>query len=306
MLAVFVALLAACAAATGGRSVLEGQGEPELARGVVGFWHIGKGAKPGYANRAELVRKQLEELRAYPIFGKVNVKFMANKRVIDEGTIAALAAEPGFTPLAVPAIFERALEQGLSLFEFPTLYSLWGHCVENPTDTVFYFHSKTTDLQRTWYQGNMFSNPGAVLEELQRGKWIWTPTRCEHGPWCVSPGNFWWARCDHVARLNNPFDSNFLQEDSQFFDKPPKGRVRAEWWIVNDFLGHRPEHLSKSRNSTHIHPYQGSCEHPKHGDLCSHMTVAVRRGGVTRHEWARGSRPKIHPWNPLATEHDKL
>ena len=146
----------------------------------------------------------------------------------------------------------------------------------------------------------MFHNIAMVIRLLRGGKWIYTPTRCESMPFCHAPGNFFWARCDHVVRLNDPFDESFLREDGSYFDNPPRGRYMAEYWLVSDFLGPR-----KVRESV-LHPGQrfrpswsrGSCENEKHGNLCRHIAVAQKLTGVSWEDWAgKKARPKMVPFD---------
>ena len=146
----------------------------------------------------------------------------------------------------------------------------------------------------------MFHDPGMVIRLLRAGKSVYTPTRCESMPFCHAPGNFFWARCDHVVRLNDPFEEAFLHEDGEYFDNPPRGRYMAEFWSVSDFLGPR-----KVRDSV-LHPgeryrkawSEGSCLHEKHGDLCRNIAVAQNLTGVSWDDWwEKKARPMMVPFD---------
>ena len=173
------------------------------------------------------------------------------------------------------------------MYEFPTLFAVWSHCVQNPSDLAFYIHTKTIDTLRQKWQHDMFHDPGMVTKALQQGSVIWTPAECGNiGINCMTRGNFWWARCDHVNKLNNPFNPSFLKEVSVFKAFPPHGRYRAEWWILNDFLGERPKPMlrPKSDQLTKRLKKLGRdpdvCVHPEHGKLCRRVAVAGQWGIV--------------------------
>lgn len=140
-------------------------------RNVVGFWHIGGGAKFGPGAKLErdmVVRQQLEELKASRIFGKVRIHYRLpraltyaaapprddrqkgmklqpaeNQRMkqstlslLHDDTIKLLQNESSLVPLPqhLPAAFQPHLDR--ELFEFPTLYALWEHCHLHPDDKV--------------------------------------------------------------------------------------------------------------------------------------------------------------------------
>ena len=146
----------------------------------------------------------------------------------------------------------------------------------------------------------MFHDPALVIQLLRSGKWIYTPVRCESMPFCHAAGNFFWTRCDHVIRLNDPFDEAFLREDHQYFDYPPRGRYMAEYWLASDFLGPRKVRQSVLRPGSRFHSSwsEGSCLHEEHGDICQHMAVACNLTGVTWVDWWTNKlRPVMVPFD---------
>ena len=71
--------------------------------------------------------------------------------------------------------------------------------------------------------------------------------------WCHFSGNFWWARCDYITKLNPPWSSSLISEfdigshhllgaetghprlpHGTISDVRPYGRYFAEWWMLND------------------------------------------------------------------------
>ena len=265
----------------------------ELHSGIVGFWHIGSdGTDQGRKNLSGIIRKQLQELKEFPIFGRVRIHFLEDPAAIDEKAMAALAEEPSLSPLHFP---EEVLPyRDHQLYEFPTLWQLWSHCSSNPSDIVFYFHTKTRPSYRNFYQNNMFSDAGKVLEIMRNGTWVFGSTTCARRPSCHVPGNFWWARCDHVQRLNPPFDASWLEEDStHFLDYPPRGRYMADYWILGDFRGPRPPHEGrKASKST-----KDRCERPQRGNVCDKVVQSLDVFGLEWKAYMKGkNRSSIIAW----------
>lgn len=63
-------------------------------------------------------------------------------------------------------------------------------------------------------------------------------------PWCHFSSNYWWARCEHVNRLQPPISRSAIGEPDRFVSNPlidirPYGRYFAEWWLLNDLKHER-------------------------------------------------------------------
>ena len=131
--------------------------------------------------------------------------------------------------------------------ETTTLHRLHSHCLRNPSDRVFYIHSKGTFNPRDAQEILRRNNIKAIVD-------CWTMGGLEHSDVCglrVSPlphphfsGNMWWARCQHVARLPDPL--GFEAQMRRFLSGPSQrglaschpswlgaDRWAAEHWILS-------------------------------------------------------------------------
>ena len=180
-------------------------------------------------------------------------------------TYSLLSAQPKMVPMQIAPEHTVLKNRGWKLYEFPSLHNLWKHCHANPTDIVFYMHTKTAPLKRFLMEKGLFSNPGRVVELLSKGLdkiWVYSSaSSCREHPWCHSQGNFWWARCDHIIRLNDPFNkAAILEGDGDYSYWPPRGRFWAEYWLLSDWLGPRPPPMVEK--PPHGCPWPGGCGRP--------------------------------------------
>lgn len=150
--------------------------------------------------------------------------------------------------LRVPIEFEG---DDLGLYEIPTLALAWIWAKQNPTGGVFYVHTKGVSQpfsagKRAWRR---------IMEIAILEKWknrvvdlgffdavgvSWCPGGMPH-----FRGNFWAARCDWIAQLQDP-------RDYQAWNGPtiwgnPWKRMAAEMWI-----GSRPGIVVKSLVGTSL------------------------------------------------------
>jgi len=118
-------------------------------------------------------------------------------------------------------------------------------CQENSNEkrTVFYFHTKSNDQRRLQMQHDLFekcfkcmlANP---TKQMCGAGWL------PGGRWCHFQGNFWFARCERIRKLSNPFSEAICKEgweagyNKQGFlhggwphDIRPWGRFFAEYWV---------------------------------------------------------------------------
>ena len=194
-------------------------------------------------------------------------------------------------------------------YEFPTLQRLHTYCVASMLDgdtdnLVFYAHSKcaTHDDEpcRAWrrYMSYfVFDRASECIEALTSGdydtcgpNWLFRP---DYFPWHYS-GNFWWARCDYVARLVPP---ELMQVE---------GRLNAEFWIgshpdVRPFCQHHPPPEDQRAMLFQSPPYQpeeyvsdptgtGCQEYQDHWSSSSVLKNGPRRGRDNRRYWSLFSR----------------
>lgn len=284
---------------------------------VVGFWDVGHyDEEPSVVNATAktsassqlialtrhrtMLMQQLEELKQYPVFGKVQIRFVHDQTTLDNATVTALISEPGLTASPVPSEFDRYVGRK-PLHEFPTLYSVWRHCKLNRNDFVFYIHSRHEQNERRWYQHNLFRNPGRTLNLLRNGTWAYVPSQCKEKPYRHSEGNFWWARCDHIIRLPNPFKPRFIDEEPVHEQCPPRGPFMAEYWLLNDMKF--PD--TQVDIPTNVDIYSSveddlpeSCGDEPEAKVCDHVVAAPDDGGLTYYQYNdEGLRLSRAPWN---------
>lgn len=221
------------------------------------FWHV--------ANNDAVVSHALEELKAAASLYSAEVKYSAHPPT-SPAMLTVLRGQNWLTE--IPLDRQRFPDDATrSYYEFPTLSAVHEHCTESPTDFVAYVHTKTDATKRRDYMSKIFPRfEGSVLGntcigELERGK-----AACgvnlhgakangderHHGAsWCHFSGNFFWARCDYVSKLNHPWHTEASAElwwehpsgfgglDSgrgyrNHRDTRAFGRYFAEWWLLND------------------------------------------------------------------------
>ena len=108
---------------------------------MTGFWHIGRGASSN--DQSELVRAQLQEIMASPLFAsqafETSVRYLARTELADE-VENLLSAAPGFEPIAPPTGVCASTE----CYELPTLSALHAYCQDETSAShfVFYIHTK--------------------------------------------------------------------------------------------------------------------------------------------------------------------
>ena len=223
------------------------------------FWHV--------RNRDEIVMDQLSQLlnsTAYREYA-MHVKWVTpadscvgNARTFPSSKVRAmlhkLGAEGRFSHVPFHGrLFACGTPEA---FEMPTLYALHEHCSksEHADHAVAYIHTKTS-FERQIMMGSLFSGRGVrkCMDCLRHGAvacgpYLYAevpPHKCLcDAPWCHFQGNFWWARCNYVSKLNPPWSELIVGESNQtgmgrksrgwWGDIRPYGRYFAEWWLLND------------------------------------------------------------------------
>jgi len=150
----------------------------------------------------------------------VPIRYVLYDRFVPAQLRRVMAETPCLDEEPVPARF--APGGGIrEAFEFPTLVALHAHCLAHPEKNVLYFHSKTHDNMRNILHEGVVSNYERCLECLNAqavpvpriacGRFFKrsTPPRPAQPKraigWCHFKGNFWWAKCSHVAKLSYPW-----------------------------------------------------------------------------------------------------
>mmetsp|Transcript_17725 Transcript_17725/g.36301 ORF Transcript_17725/g.36301 Transcript_17725/m.36301 type:complete len:388 (-) Transcript_17725:278-1441(-) len=166
-----------------------------------------------------------------------------------------------------PCLWSGAEQYGCNggtaeMYEMPTLYALHEYCSAstkiNPgrsSEFVAYMHSKTDKHWRDDMMHHLLSEPAvnSCIDNCLASGNVACGSRFHpagSGPcpgnnlvatWCHFSGNFWWARCDYVAKLNPPWASSLPKEFSidglpmsPALSDRPYGRYFAEWWLLND------------------------------------------------------------------------
>lgn len=154
--------------------------------------------------------------------------------------------------LGLPIEFES---DDLTLYEIPTLALAWEWAKNNRNGGVFYFHTK--GVSAPWSEGKRAWRRIMEIALLENWKYrildlgffdavgvSWCPGGMPH-----FRGNFWAARCDWIAQLQDP-------REYQAWNGPtiwgnPWKRMAAEMW-----LGSRPGIVVKSLIGTHLPLYE--------------------------------------------------
>ena len=201
--------------------------------------------------RNAIVEEQYLAILQSPMYQKrgLKVHFVTPERCMTPGScvppadlIRRLASTPHFRHVRRASALACA-DGYVEHFEVPTLVALHAHCRANPKATVAYFHTKGEDLWRRQMMEALlgmsgevdcmqrcFSDPQSVAcgSRLELG--AEGPVRYSHAArlvlpveqrpficpapaasWCHFSGNFWWARCSHVAQLNVPVSAGLYE-----------------------------------------------------------------------------------------------
>ena len=183
------------------------------------FWHV--------ANTDKVVLRALEELKESAAMYVDEVQYSAHPPT-SPGMLEVLRKEDWLAE--VPQDRQRFPDETKrSYYEFPTLSALHEHCTDFPTDFVAYAHTKSKDTQRRESTLKLFPDfsvfPHGIddtcVGELKKGRAACgiNPKReqangdskrkrdkyLSKASWCHFSGNFWWARCDYVQKLNHPW-----------------------------------------------------------------------------------------------------
>jgi len=214
---------------------------------LVGFWHIGESSGHEQESRDSFVFKQGQEILSSYLFNEglntgdynLRLNYVTTAHLSDE--TKNFLGQSGLIHEHPPKLLSR--EEGVEYFEYPTLVELHAFCQEpeNTDAIVFYMNSKSNDQFRMEFENYLLGDSCVQCmkndEKQACGPWY---TGTDSFYWKHFSGNFWMAKCSHVAMLNTPFYNEVLSEahDPNFY--PPKGRMFAQYWLMND-AGSRPE-----------------------------------------------------------------
>jgi len=224
---------------------------------IVGFWHIDQSITGPTESRDQLVKKQGQEILNSYMFNEglatgdytLKLNYVTTDPLNDETrdflrSSNAIQEHP-------PTILPR--EAGVNYFEYPTLIELHAFC-QKPTNNdkiVFYLNTKHNDDYRVSFENYLLGD--SCVQCMQNDK----KQAC--GPWYTGTdgfywkhfsGNYWMARCSHIAELNTPFYSDLLHEGHYPNFYPPTGRIFAKYWMMND-AGPRPERTQDMESIGH-------------------------------------------------------
>ena len=180
-------------------------------RAVTGFIHVA-----AVNHWRSILRSQIRKIRESGLEG-----------ILDSIKIGIVGGEAGIEEeirTLSPKIEIVVHNPDLYQFEFPTLLALQLHC-ENYDGDVFYLHTKgvvnTGTAQHEWR--SRMEEFLIVHHDLARKKlfegYVAAGAFGDANPWWHIPGNFWWARADHIRALPDIRHLNWLD------------RWAAERWI---------------------------------------------------------------------------
>ncbi|CAK0857209.1 unnamed protein product [Prorocentrum cordatum] len=145
--------------------------------------------------------------------------------------------------------------------EFYVLEGLWEHCQQsqNPdSDAVLYLHTEGREGVPDDWPDMSGTNRGHVGRIQQHFLVSHYQDCVDHlkcgsstcGPFLLGPdryrfrwphysGNMWWARCDYIKSLPRPRANENEVRDyghsptlNPYLSDPPRGRKKAEWWLL--------------------------------------------------------------------------
>lgn len=230
---------------------------------IVGFWHIGKNYQPlvNGGTRDEFVIKQSKEILSSFLFsGKdkipnaydVRLNYVTTVQLSDE--TKKMLRDTKLIHEHPPTVLK--MKPDTEYFESPTLAEVHSFCQapENKEKIVFYMHSKTIDHERKELTDYLLGKNCATCllnkEKIACGTNYRGSQAISFFNWSHFSGNFWMARCSHIARLNFPYFPELLEESiantttaTKVSVRPPYGRYFLEYWMMND-SGERPKHRS--------------------------------------------------------------
>lgn len=110
------------------------------------------------------------------------------------------------------------LGRGQPQIELQTIASIYEWCNDHPTALAAYIHDKGSRMSpddsnrfmRQWdwrrvHEYFLLEVPQGCFKALQSGAYDTCGAEKRERPVIHYSGNFWWARCDHVNRLEHPF-----------------------------------------------------------------------------------------------------
>ncbi|GFH53888.1 hypothetical protein CTEN210_10364 [Chaetoceros tenuissimus] len=142
--------------------------------------------------------------------------------------------------------------------EFGTLELLHNYCKENPTDTAVYLHNKGSFHPKPENDSlRRFLTRGALSQEcanMPEDTCNVCSSRMSPLPHPHTSGNIWVAKCEYIAKLQNPF--KFQKQIDSLYPNPfPResctgsGRYASEHW-VQSHPSIMPCDLSTDKNFT--------------------------------------------------------
>lgn len=252
------------------------------------FYNFYLGEAEGPANPLDIAREQMSSLLRSGALERLQWVFYVTIGSNNKTKEAQLLIPKG-----------RALTHLRKATELETLSWLWRFCRARPTAKVLYFHPKGAYHPgefNTRFRRNLncyVLNP-ACLNALD--DYDVCGMRASPFPHLHLPGNMWWARCTHIARLVDPY---ILERNKTFRDRllqvqtgagvPTScresqlgiGRYFAETWVgtalefhVADCLRHDVEMNTPFTYGRGV-PAMNETSCPKLGERCGNATMLV-------------------------------
>ena len=146
----------------------------------------------------------------------------------------------------LPKVHVRFLPE-ITLWEYPTLSSMHAHCMQNPNDFVYYFHSKgvtkapgSVDFtrERAWslvMEHFLMDRFDDCVSRMRNNydKWACGVKFTDGFPYHFS-GNFFWAACHYLRRHNPPLvKSAEMDREVPWVYQVPEDRGYCEAWLLD-------------------------------------------------------------------------
>jgi len=240
-------------------------GSPNLSEvNAAVFLHVGCRFQRGTQSAVIDMMKAIKKLKHVP-----GVEFFYTRSDGELDSLSrSLLSKNGFQEAKPSDFFTQLANEGLFVYEYPTLYNVWKYCSHHTERFVVYMHtlgsSKPWSLRRKLtrqvmqhqLQSTINRNPQLNASESiyvtcgerirKERNWHCGTNSVYNDCWSHYSGNFWIASCAHVNTLKRPVLSKkefqaAMQEARHgygnsskcIWEDGPTGRYWAEAWIIH-------------------------------------------------------------------------
>jgi len=228
------------------------------------FLHVGCRFERGTQSAVIDIVKAMKKLKRVP-----GIEFFYTRSDGELDTLSRSLLNKSKFQVAKPsAFFTQLANQGIFVYEYPTLYNLWKYCSHHTERVVVYMHtlgsSKPWSLRRklsrqvmqhqllSTINRNSHLNTSASIyatcgERIRKKRnWHCGVNAVYDDCWSAYSGNFWIASCAHVSTLKRPVlpkkEFQVAMQEKKIgygnsskcvWEDGPTGRYWAEAWVIH-------------------------------------------------------------------------